>query len=222
MSKEGPRVIILNTVYSAAYLAKTMRDQGYDVLHLSTALTPKDRAPIIEEIYRRLKRDKVTNKLIYKSNWTLVATSCAEAGLNFSFRNGFAELRSVQSFLQISGRVNRDGEYDDSELWCFSLEDPNIKAHPGFKTSQKVFKQIIEDDLINNLTITELITETIERELKEDCNDKSDTIQGYENAHEYPKVADECKIINSDTRLVIIEMKYLRCLKTGRKLAQMN
>mgnify|MGYP001026379287 CR=1 FL=1 len=219
MNKKGPRIIILNTIYSTAYLAKYMRDKGYDVLHLSTALTPKDRVPIIEEVYRRLKRDKITNELIYKTNWTLVATSCAEAGLNFSFRNGFAELRSVQSFLQINGRVSRDGEYCDSEMWCFNLEDPNIKQHPGFKISQKVFKQIIEDGLIKKLTITELVTETIKRELKEDCNDKGDRIQVYEKTHQYPKVAEECKIINTDTRLVVIGKEILEMLENGKKIS---
>ncbi len=218
ISKKGPRIIIMNTVHSAAYLAKSMRDKGYDVLHLSTALTPKDRAPIIEEIYSRLERNKETNELKYQQNWTLVATSCAEAGLNFSFRNGFAELRSIQSFLQISGRVNREGEYSDSEMWCFILEDPKIKLHPRFKTSQKVFRQIIEEGLINKLSITELVTETIRRELKEKYDDKIDKIQMYEKAHDYPKVADNCKIIDSDTRLVVMNQEIIEMLENGKKI----
>ncbi|MHB1406381.1 MAG: CRISPR-associated endonuclease Cas3'', partial [Desulfitobacteriaceae bacterium] len=203
ITKDGPRLIILNTVFSAAYLANKMKDLGLDVLHLSTALTPKDRAPIINEIYRRLERDKSTKKLNYQSDWTLVATSCAEAGLNFSFKNGFAELRSVQSYLQIAGRVNREGEYEDSEMWCFVINDPNIKIHPGFKTSQKIFRQLIECNLMNKLAITELVTETIKRELKEDRNEKIEEIQKHERNYEYPKVAKMCKIIDSDTKLVV-------------------
>ena len=123
ISKKGPRIVIMNTVFSAAYIANRMKSKGLDVMHLSTALTPKDREPVIDEVYKRLERDKSTNRLTYQQNWTLVATSCAEAGLNFSFRNGFAELRSIQSFLQIDGRVNRNGEYRDSEMWCFIIND---------------------------------------------------------------------------------------------------
>lgn len=218
IKKEGPRIIILNTVLSTAYLANAMRKKGLDVLHLSTALSPIDREPIINEIYRRLEKDKYTQRLKYKPDWTLVATSCAEAGLNFSFRNGFAELRSFSSFLQISGRVNREGEYNDSEMWCFVLSDPNLSNHPGFKTSQKVFKQLIELNLINELSITELVTETFRRELKEDYIEKTDKIQESERNHEYPEVAEMCKIIDSDTRLVVINTDIIRKLENGERV----
>lgn len=219
VSKKCPRLVIMNTVFSAAYLANRMRSKGLDVLHLSTALTPKDREPIIDEVYKRLERDKATKKLSYQRNWILVATSCAEAGLNFSFRNGFAELRSIQSYLQIDGRVNRNGEYKDSEMWCFIINDPELKTHPGFKTSQKVFKQLIEADLLNKLTITELVTETIKRELKEDRDEKAELILKYERNHEYPEVADICKIIASDTRLVVMDPITIRMLEEGERVS---
>lgn len=222
LSKKGPRLVIMNTVFSAAYLANQMRNEGLDVLHLSTALTPKDREPIINEIYERLDKDKGTKKLKYQPDWTLVATSCAEAGLNFSFRNGFAELRSIQSYLQIDGRVNRDGEYTDSEMWCFVINDPNMKAHPGFKTSQKVFTQLIEADLLNKLTITELVTEAIKREIKEDFNEKIEKILQYEKSHQYPEVADICKIISSDTRLVVMEPEIIHMLENGEKVSSIQ
>jgi CRISPR-associated endonuclease/helicase Cas3 len=218
ISKEGPRIIILNTVFSTAYLANAMRKRKLDVLHLSTALSPRDREPIINEIYRRLERDKCTQEFRYQSDWTLAATSCAEAGLNFSFRSGFAELRSVSSYLQISGRVNREGEYNDSEMWGFVLNDPNLNSHPGFKTSQKVFRQLIKLNLINKLSITELVTETIRRELKEDYSEKTEKIQEYERNHEYPEVAEMCKIIDSDTRLVVINPDITRKLENGEKV----
>lgn len=218
LSIKGPRLVIMNTVFSAAYLANQMKNQGLDVLHLSTALTPKNREPIINEIYERLDKDKSTKKPKYQPDWTLVATSCAEAGLNFSFRNGFAELRSIQSYLQIDGRVNRDGEYTDSEMWCFVINDPNMKAHPGFKTSQKVFTQLIEADFLKKMTITELVTEAIKREIKEDFNEKIEKILQYERNHQYPDVADICKIISSDTRLVVMEPEIIHMLENGEKV----
>lgn len=218
-TKKGPRLVIMNTVFTAAYLADRMKKRGLDVLHLSTALTPKDREPIIKKIYERLKRDKKTKELNYKTDWTLVATSCAEVGLNFSFRNGFAELRSIQSYLQISGRVNREGEYHNSEMWCFSINDPNIKAHPGFKTSQKIFRQFIESNMIGRLTITELITETIRRELKDDDGEKIEKIKKYEKNQQYPEVADICKLIDSDTRLVVIDPRTIKMLENGEKVS---
>lgn len=222
LTKRGPRLVIMNTVFSAAFLANQMKNKGLDVLHLSTALTPKDRAPIIEKVYKRLERDENTKKLKYKEDWTLVATSCAEAGLNFSFRNGFAELRSIQSYLQINGRVNREGEYQDSEMWCFSINDSNLKTHPGFRTSQKIFRQLIESNLMDRLTITELVTETIMRELKEDYSEKTQRIQEYERTYQYPEVADICKIIDSDTRLVVIDSEIIKMLESGNKVSSVQ
>lgn len=222
LSHKGPRIIIMNTVFSAAYLANQMQGQGHDILHLSTALTPKDREPIIDEIYERLVRNKITKELKYQANWTLVATSCAEAGLNFSFRNGFAELRSIQSYLQIAGRVNREGEYQDSEMWCFKINDPRIKNHPGFKTSQKIFTKLIESELINKLTITELVTETINGELKEDYDEKIEKIQKHERNHDYPEVAKMCKIIDSDTSLVVMDSDIIRMLENNEKVSSIQ
>ena len=55
-----------------------------------------------------------------------------------------------------------------------------MKTHPGFKTSQKIFKQFIEGDLLNKLNITELVTETIKRELKDDSDEKVELILKHE------------------------------------------
>jgi len=40
-------------------------------------------------------------------DWTLIATSCVEAGVDFSFKTGVREVASLVSLLQTAGRVNR-------------------------------------------------------------------------------------------------------------------
>ncbi len=52
--KPGPRLLIVNTVQTAAVIAETMRRTGHDILHLSTALAPLDRDVIIQRIKRKL------------------------------------------------------------------------------------------------------------------------------------------------------------------------
>ena len=54
---DGPRLLILNTVQSAAVVAERMHQAGHDVLHLSTALAPIHRNRIVERIKERLKRE---------------------------------------------------------------------------------------------------------------------------------------------------------------------
>lgn len=79
VAKPGPRLVILNTVQSAAVVAREMRAEGHDVLHLSTALAPKDRGPILDLVKLKLRSGL--------SDWSLVATSCVEAGVDLSFQS---------------------------------------------------------------------------------------------------------------------------------------
>lgn len=74
----GPRLLILNTVQSAAVIAADMAAEfgQTHVEHLSTALTPEDRGNTIDRIRRRLADPD-------DADWTLVATSCVEAGVDF-------------------------------------------------------------------------------------------------------------------------------------------
>lgn len=208
-SKQGPRLVIMNTVFGAAYLAKCMKDKELDVLHLSTSLTPKDRGKIIERIKVRLDNNKSDSK------WTLVATSCVEAGMNFSFRNGFSELRSVASFIQASGRVGRNGEHDDAEMYCFALNIPRIPDNPLFKTPRKVFSKMIQQHLFDTMSQTELITECMRRELQEDYDSKTKKIMEYERIGNFPKVDEACVVIENDTVMVVIDTKIINEIENG-------
>ena len=82
---------------------KNMEEEKVE--HLSTALLPGDRAKTIETVKRRLEDQEDTD-------WILVATSCVEAGVDFSFRTGFREMFSLLSLLQAAGRVNRNGRFE--------------------------------------------------------------------------------------------------------------
>ena len=115
--------MIMNTVQSAAVIADDLcRRYGRNsVEHLSTALTPEDRDTVIKRIKARLV-DKDD------AEWTLVATSCVEAGVDFSFRTGFRELSSLLSLLQAAGRVNRHGAVESAEMWSFSMQDDSAYA----------------------------------------------------------------------------------------------
>ena len=50
-------------------------------------------------------------------DWTLVATSCVEAGVDFSFRTAFRESCGLLNLLQIAGRLSRSAEYAEAEVW---------------------------------------------------------------------------------------------------------
>jgi len=198
---QGPRIVVMNTVQSAAALAQKLSDvSGYSaVQHISTALTSEHRASTLDRVKARLmdKDDK---------DWTLVATSCAEAGLDFSFRTAAREICSLASLIQIAGRVNRQCEYEsDCEVWSFRIRDDGfLKTHPAFKTSAKVLEQFYGIQKVD----PDSCTEAMKREVREKNNGmaKDDPIVIAEKAGKFPEVAELFKVIEeSEVFTVVID-----------------
>jgi len=206
----GPRLVILNTVQSAAVLADNfLKNYGREhIEHLSTALTSKDRERTLERVKSRLKDKNDTD-------WSLVATSCVEAGMNLSFKNGFRELGSLSSLLQASGRVNREGRYNDTEMWTFCIsEDGMLKLNPGLKQASKVLKGYLE----NGITIVpELCTKSIADEIAlYGLSGKRKKLVSYEEIQNFPQVEHDFNVIDTDTRLVVVDPSVANQLRYGR------
>jgi len=213
-AKRGPRLVVLNTVQSAAVLAWKMQKEQKRVIHLSTALTPNDRQKIIKKITRCLDNKKDVD-------WTLVATSCVEAGMDFSFATAFRESCSTASLIQIGGRVNRHGNCEQAEVFDFRVNDPLMRDNPQLKTSQNVLKTLFKDRYFEVKNPTEMVTEAMRRELMSDFGDfenKSLEIIKQEQVNDYPEVAKLCKVIDVDTRLVIIAPEIIDALKKYEKI----
>jgi len=206
----GPRLVILNTVQSAAILADYFSEHfGRDcVEHLSTALTSDDRDNTLERVIKRLDNKK-------DSDWTLIATSCVEAGVNLSFRNGFRELGSLVSLLQASGRVNREGVLRNSEMWTFCIsEDGKLKLNPGLKESAAVLKGYFEG---NRTIAPELSTQSIADEIAlYGLSGKHKKLVTNEELQNFRQVEQDFKVIDSDTRLVVVDSTVAKRLQYGK------
>ncbi len=206
----GPRLVILNTVQSAAVVADYFSEHfgRNHVEHLSTALTSNDRDITLGRVKERLSNKEDTD-------WTFVATSCVEAGVNLSFRNGFRELGSLVSLLQASGRVNREGILEDSEMWTFRIsEDRMLKLNPGMKESASVLKGYFE----RNRTITpELSTQSIADEIAlYGLSGKHKNLVTNEELQSFIQVERDFKVIDSDTRLVVVDSTVADRLQYGK------
>lgn len=208
---EGPRLLILNTVQSAAVVADRMRKADHDVLHLSTAVAPIHRNQIIERIKKRLKEE---NK-----DWTLVATSCVEAGMDFSFRIGFRESCSASSLIQIGGRVSRNAEHEEAVVWDFRVRDSLLSKHPGFDISRRVLDQMYLETLVQTQSPSELAKEAMRREVTAKDENRKQEIRKAEDGMEYPEVAKLCRVINSDTQLVVVDPALVEMLRQGESVS---
>lgn len=208
-NKLGPRLLIVNTVQTAAVIAQAIRKTGYDVLHLSTALAP---------IHRNLMIDRVKNKLHYGAeDWILVATSCVEAGMNFSFRSGFRERSSTASLIQVGGRVNRGDEFGEAEVWDLLLQDNRFRNNPSLKVSCNALHNFSVEE-INEISSSQLATHSMRRELTFDFGDKALELIKLEEGMRYPSVSQKCRVISNDSRSVIIDPCIAESIRKGEKL----
>jgi CRISPR/Cas system-associated endonuclease/helicase Cas3 len=209
-SKAGPRLVVMNTVQSAAAFALKMYDAGHDVLHLSTALTPGDRERVMNTVLERLKNPE-------DSDWTLVATSGVECGINVSFRTGFAEMRSLSSLIQIGGRVGRHGEYADASLFCFTVSDMAFAKNLAFSDAIEVFEKLISSgrlsEPLSGLSVAEAIRDSFVNEQKKSEGLQNDDISRFEGLHQFAEVAQKFQVITDETTLVVVDAKLRKMLE---------
>lgn len=197
-SFEGPRLVILNTIQSAAALAKHLWERHPEkVEHLSTALKPSDREATLYRVKKRLKNEK-------DQDWTLVATSCVEAGVDLSFRNGFRELASLFSLLQAAGRIDREGVYKASQIWAFSIaEDGMLKKNAMLEQSASVLRELFESGAEISPA---LCTQAMEREIRKyGLKGGFEELQQKEEQLAFRYVAEHFQVIESNARIAIVD-----------------
>lgn len=192
----GPRIVILNTVQSAAVIAREYKRcfTRSSVEHLSTALTPSDRDRTLSRIKSRLadKNDK---------EWTLFATSCVEAGVDLSFKTGVREAASLVSLLQTAGRVNRHDHINAETVWTIVTKNEGLlKKNPSMSDSSKVLLELIS---AGNAINPELCTTALKREIRL-AGGFSKTLMNLEKNLRFPHVEREFQVIASDTRTVVV------------------
>lgn len=208
----GPRIVIVNTVQSAAVLARSWAERvGWDrVEHLSTALCPTDRKITLDRVKKRLA--DATDR-----DWCLVATSCAEAGLNLSFRSGFRERAGLVNLLQLAGRVSREDEYDDAVVTDFRLRTEGLlRANKGFDTAALVLGQMLAKGMPVEAA---LCTEALRREIRQgEPLKRTRALAKAEGAFDFPKVEELFTVIAAKTRTVVVDTSLLEQLRKGRKV----
>jgi hypothetical protein len=193
----GPRIVILNTVQSAAVVAKECADLygRQSVEHLSTALTPFDRDKTLNKIKSRLKDRSDTE-------WSLVATSCVEAGVDLSFQTGAREAASLVSLLQTAGRVNRHGKIDAATVWTVLLkESESLKKNAGMSDSSKVLLKLIEE---GNPISPDLCTNALKHEIRL-AGTFTNALLKSEAGMRFPQIEKDFRVIATDTRIVVID-----------------
>jgi CRISPR-associated endonuclease/helicase Cas3 len=209
--KHGGSLLVMNTVQNAAVMARKLAQRGHDVLHLSTALCPRDRTLILDLVEKRLKKN-------VGSPWFLVATSLVEAGVDLSFQTAFRERFSVSSLIQIGGRVNRHGGAACGIVYDFFCDPADLLvANPAAKAPAKVVEDFWKERRFENtVDPAGLTTLALRKELADFRG--TDKLSEAETDLSYPDVAKLGRIINCDTRLVVVDPLMRDLLSARRKV----
>jgi CRISPR-associated endonuclease/helicase Cas3 len=209
LNQPSPRLVILNTVQSAAFVANHLRYDlklGVNVEHLSTALCPVDRETTVHRVKKRLKAE-------FKE-WVLVATSCVEAGVDFSFRTAFRESCGLVNLLQIAGRVSRSAEYAEADVWDFRHDEEGfLTLHPQFETSRAVLARLFDEGKVDPSQCTEALRRELNAGLGKMETSALAILQAEREA-DYPEVAKLCRLITADTRTVLVNPDLIARFET--------
>ncbi len=204
----GARLVVLNTVQSAAVVARELQQRGTTTLHLSTALAPIHRERILKTVRGYLQHSP-------NLDWVLVATSCVEAGVDLSFATAFRERCRASSLVQVGGRVNRHGEQSVGLVWDFVVSDPLLTIHPDFKHGRDVVDELFRNRMWDR-DVTEVMSYALEEEFKRHSKESEiDDLLKCEAIGCYPTVTKLTRIISADTKLVLIDRPLIEALRAG-------
>jgi CRISPR-associated endonuclease/helicase Cas3 len=207
----------MNTVQSAAVMARCMRSAGHDTLHLSTALCPHDRQTILETVQARL--DPANG---YHSDWSLVATSLMEAGVDLSFRTPFRERFATTSLIQIGGRGNRNFEWSEGVTvhdFVVSHID-GLQQHPAAAIPADVLADLFnQGKLTGSLSPADLVTAAMKLEIRRRRREDQNGLVAAERERRYPEVATLGRVIDADTRLVVVDPSLRESIIAREKLS---
>ena len=129
-------LIVVNTRKTARTLYALLPGEKY---HLSTYMTKRDRARVIENVKQALVEGR---------KFVLVSTSLIEAGVDLDFERVFRERAGLDNLLQTAGRCNRNGSRgaETCTAFCFDLEDAvSATADKHMQVRQHFSRQVAQE-----------------------------------------------------------------------------
>ena len=201
MATEPQALCVVNTTADARDLFKLLRDRVPDGLfHLSSRLCPQHRRDKLEAIRQRL-RDALPCRL--------VSTQLIEAGVDVDFPIALRALGPLDSIIQTAGRCNREGKSAKPRpVIVFRPEE--LKTPPGaYRTATAKTVEFLNrhKDAPSRLHQPEFYAAYF-RELYGLLGPQSvkeDKVFAASEALDFPKAAEECRLIGDETRPVLVK-----------------
>lgn len=141
--QEKSILVILNTKNAAKQLFYELKEannnldkeEQYLIFHLSTNMCPVHRINILENIKRKLGKQRLI----------CLSTQLIEAGVNISFGCVVRSLAGLDSIAQAAGRCNRHGEDECKDVYIVNVEEENINKLVDIKEGQECTRRVLDE-----------------------------------------------------------------------------
>lgn len=205
---------VVNTTADARRLWGLLRQRvGGGLFHLSSRLCPQHRREKLETIRRHLREGMPCR---------LVSTQLIEAGVDVDFPVAYRALGPLDSIIQTAGRCNREGRSNaPGPVIVFRPEE--MRTPPGayrIATAKTVEFLARHPDAAERLHLPEFYAAYF-RELYALLGPESakhDPVYAACEVLDFPKAAEECRLIGDETRAVLV--KWGRGMELAEKLAR--
>lgn len=193
---DGAALMVLNSRRDALAVLEAIGDDHPGLFHLSTLLCGAHRRERLAEVRRRLEA---------KEPCLLVSTQVVEAGVDVSFPVVFRAMGPLDRIVQAAGRCNREDEVPGGgRVVVFRPREgrvPRGEYEKAFDLSEILLRREV------NLYVPDVFEDYFRRLYRIGSPDALDAkgIQELRKVLNYPKVADEFRLIDRDTVPVIVE-----------------
>lgn len=182
---------IVNTKAQARSLFAVLDDP--DALHLSTSMCPAHRLATLKKIRALLNEEKPCR---------VVSTQLVEAGVDLDFPQVLRALGPLDSIVQAAGRCNREGKLDKQGRVIVFKPEEHTLPRGVYKSAAGLAETLLNQnaDLEAIETFQRYFRTLYQTLVNRDAHD----IQAKRDQFDYPRVAEEFKMIPSDAVPVVI------------------
>jgi CRISPR-associated helicase Cas3/CRISPR-associated endonuclease Cas3-HD len=144
-STTGRRILVVkNTVQQAQTLARTLREQGYDVTYYSSEFIRDHRREKEDEIRDLFGNDSFESN---ESQRVLVSTQVCEISLDLSADLLLTEVAPIDALIQRAGRLHRDGIHPSTKrCGCAQCEAHRANENGDLSYECRVFAPLSDHD----------------------------------------------------------------------------
>lgn len=207
--KEHEQALCVVNLKRHALTLLELLENSDSVFHLSTNLCPAHRQAVLATVRERLNKG---------DHCRLVSTQCVEAGVDVDFPIVYRALAPLDAIAQAAGRCNREGRLKDAlgntkmgEVYVFDPEEAadRRKRFPTFTyfqaaTVTSIMLKAAGDgglDIHDPQTFRDYYRRLYDISQPEKLKGELDEAI---NAADFPKVAQQYRLINEDTIMVLV------------------